>query len=101
MRACFALLLSLIATVPAGAACVDDLVKADQNFNRTRSELLKVASAVPATKCAAYRKHVASLNEVRRVFGRCDTSSAKAQNAARVNADIAEFSKQTQLNCKK
>src|SRR5882757_9891612 len=68
-------------TGAADAACRDDLVKADQNFNRTRSALQQAAAAAPAAKCVAYRRHVASLTEVRSVFARCDTSASKAANA--------------------
>src|SRR3954464_11633816 len=59
---------ALSATSPAAAACNDDLIKADQNIHRTRAELQKAASAAAPAKCAAYRKHVASLTNVRNVF---------------------------------
>jgi hypothetical protein len=52
-------------------------------------------------KCAAYRKHVASLTEVRRVFARCDTSANKAANAAQTNTTLAAFTQQMQENCRK
>jgi hypothetical protein len=103
-RPVFAGLLAVALTgvmlAPAGAACRDDLIKADQNFNRTRSELQKAATAAPAVKCAAYRRHVASLTEVRNVFARCDTSTAKAKNAGQVSATLAEFTKQARDSCK-
>ena len=85
----------------ASAACRDDLIKADQNFAQTRSELQSAASAAPAARCAAYRKHVASLTQVRNVFARCDTSGDKAKNAAQTNAALAEFNKQMRESCKK
>jgi hypothetical protein len=85
----------------AAAACRDDLVKADQNFNRTRTELQGAASAAPPVKCAAYRRHIASLNEVRTVFARCDAGSDKAKNAAQTNAALAEFTRQMRASCKK
>ena len=85
----------------AGAACRDDLVKADQNFNRTRSELQGVASAAPPVKCAAYRRHLASLKEVRTAFARCDSGADKAKNAAQTNAAIVEFTRQMRESCKK
>jgi len=91
----------LCATQPAAAACREDLVKADQNFNRTRSELQKAASAAAPAKCAAYRRHVASLTQVRTVFGRCDTGGNKAQNAAATNAALAEFTRQMNESCRK
>jgi len=90
-----------LACASACAACRDDLIKADQNFNRTRSELQGAASAAPPAKCAAYRRHVASLTEVRNVFARCDTGSGKAKNAAQTNAALAEFTKQMRESCKK
>ena len=85
--------------VPAHAACSDDLVKADQSLHRTRAELQQAATAAPAVKCAAYRRHVASLTQVRDVFTRCDTSAAKAANAGQVNASLAEFNKQMRASC--
>ena len=85
----------------ASAACRDDLIKADQNFDRTRSELQRAASAAPAAKCTAYRRHVASLTEVRKVFARCDTGGDKAKNAAQTKAALGEFTKQMRVNCKK
>ena len=78
---------------------VFDSIKADQNLNRTRSELHKATSAAAAVKCGAYRRHVASLTEVRNVFARCDTSSAKAANASQVSASLAEFNKQMRASC--
>ena len=94
-----ALLVSACAS--ASAACRDDLIKADQNFARTRTELQNAAGAAPTVKCAAYRKHVASLTEVRNVFARCDTGGDKAKNAAQTNAALSEFTKQMRASCKK
>ena len=85
----------------AFADCRDDLVKADQNFNRTRSELQKASTATPPVKCAAYRRHVASLTEVRKVFARCDSSANKEANAAQTSTTLAVFTKQMQENCRK
>ena len=96
---------SLLAAAAGGrqTACRDDLDQGGPELQpQPRSELQKAASAVPAAKCAAYRKHVASLNErAQECSARCDTSPNKAQNAARINADIAEFSKQTRSIVKK
>ena len=92
---------AIAAVTPASAACREDLIKADQNLHRTRSELQKAASAAPAAKCVAYRRHVASLTGVRTVFARCDTSTNKAQNAAATGAAIAEFTRQMQESCKR
>jgi hypothetical protein len=86
---------------PAAAACREDLIKADQNFNRTRTELQKAASAAAPVKCTAYRRHVASLTQVRSVFARCDTGSNKAQNAAATSAALGEFTRQMNESCKK
>ncbi len=94
-------LLMALACGTANAACRDDLIKADQNINRTRSALQKAAPAAPPVKCVAYRRHVASLTEVRNVFARCDTSTNKAANAAQTNAAITEFTKQMQDSCKR
>jgi hypothetical protein len=89
----------LAGALSAHADCRDDLIKVDQNFNTTRSALQKAATAAPPVKCAAYRRHVASLTEVRNVFARCDTSAGKAKNAAQTNATLAEFTKQMRANC--
>lgn len=89
------------AAQPAAAACRDELVKADQNFNRTRTDLQKAANAAAPVKCAAYRRHVASLTQVRNVFARCDTGTNKAQNAVQTNSAIAEFTRQMNESCKK
>jgi uncharacterized protein YxeA len=91
--------LSLAVVPQAAADCREDLVKADQEFARTRSALQQAAQAAPAVKCAAYRRHVASLTKVRNVFARCDTSAAKAKNAAQTNATIASFNKQMRETC--
>jgi hypothetical protein len=83
----------------AAAACVEDLVKADQDFAKTRSALLKAANAAPPVKCAAYRQHIASLTKVRNVFARCDTSAAKGKNAAKTNSEIASLNTQMRETC--
>lgn len=85
----------------ADAACRDDLIKADQNFAKTRSELQGTANAAPPVKCAAYRRHIASLAQVRNVFARCDTGTDKAKNAAQTNAALAEFTRQMRDSCRK
>ena len=94
-------LLLAVACGTASAACRDDLIKADQNFAKTRSALQSAASAAPAVKCAAYRRHVASLTEVRNVFARCDTGGNKAKNAAQTNVALGEFTKQMRESCRK
>jgi hypothetical protein len=101
MGVLLAAITALSATSPAAAACSDDLIKADQNIHRTRAELQKAASAAAPAKCAAYRKHVASLTNVRNVFAKCDTGTTKSQNAAATNAALAEFTRQMNESCKK
>lgn len=98
---CSLVMLALVAGMGAAAAqtCRDDLIKADQNFNRTRSELQKAATAAPNVKCAAYRRHVTSLTTVRNVFARCDTGSNKSQNAAQTSAALVEFTRQMRETC--
>ena len=94
----------LVAAFACGSAladCREDLVKADQHFSRTRSDLQKAASATPPVRCAAYRRHVASLTEVRTVFARCDTSANKQANAAQTKTTLVAFTKQMQESCKK
>lgn len=85
----------------ASAACRDDLVKADQDFNKTRSALQGAASAALPVRCTAYRRHVASLTQVRKVFARCDTSTNKAKNAAQTGSALTEFTRQMNETCKK
>ena len=94
-------LLAVFASGSASADCRDDLVKADQHFNRTRSDLQKAADAAPPMRCAAYRRHIASLTEVRSVFARCDTSANKQANAAQTKTTLVEFTRQMQESCKK
>jgi hypothetical protein len=94
-----AAVLAAVTVTAAQADCRNDLVKADQNFARTRSALNAAATAAPNVKCVAYRRHIASLTEVRNVFARCDTSANKAKNAAQTNAAIASFNKQARETC--
>jgi hypothetical protein len=92
-------LVVLCVAAPAQAACRDDLIKSDQDFAKTRSALQKAAEAAPAVKCAAYRRHIASLTQFRNVLSRCDTSANKAKNAEKTNADIASFNKSMREAC--
>jgi hypothetical protein len=94
-------LLAAFACGNALADCREDLVKADQHFNLTRSELQKAATATPPVRCVAYRRHIASLTEVRTVFARCDTSANKEANAAQTKTTLAVFTRQMQESCKK
>jgi hypothetical protein len=89
------------AAAAAPATCRDDLIKADQDFAKSRSALQGAAGATPAVKCAAYRRHVASLTQVRKVFARCDTGGDKAKNAAQTTTALAEFTRQMKDTCKK
>jgi hypothetical protein len=94
-------LLTAAACASANADCRSDLVKSEQNLNRTRGDLQQAATATPPVKCAAYRKHVASLTEVRNLFAHCDTGANKAANAAQTNTALAALTKQMQESCKK
>jgi len=85
----------------ASAACREDLVATSQNLQRTREGMESAAKGTAAVQCAAYRRHVASLTQVRAVFARCDTGADKAKNDAQVGATIAEVNKQVQQACKK
>ena len=49
----------------------------------------------------AYRRHVASLTQVSKVFARCDTSNNKAKNTAQTNSTLADFKRQMNDACKK
>jgi hypothetical protein len=101
MRVAFACLLLACWSAAACAACRDDLIKADQEFAKSRSALQASASAAPSVKCTAYRRHVASLAQVSKVFARCDTSTSKAKNAAQTNSALADFRRQMRDACKK
>ena len=100
-RITLACLITLCWTAGASAACRDDLVNADQDFARSRSSLNAAANAASAAKCAAYRRHVASLGQVSKVFARCDTSANKAKNAAQTKAALGDFTRQMNDACKK
>ena len=84
----------------ASAACREDLVATSQTLKRTREAMESAAGGTEAAKCAAYRRHVTSLKQVRAVFARCDTGAAKVQNAAKVGNEIATFTKQMRASCK-
>jgi len=100
-RVALACLIAIGWIAGASAACRDDLVKADQDFAKSRSSLNAAANAAPAAKCAAYRRHVASLGQVSKVFARCDTSTDKAKNAAQTKSALADFTRQMNDACKK
>ena len=100
-RVGLACLIAVAWTAGASAACRDELIKADQDFAKTRSALQASASAAPPAKCAAYRRHVASLGQVSKVFARCDTSADKAKNAAQTKSALADFTRQMNDACKK
>jgi hypothetical protein len=100
-RAALACVLAACWAAAASAACRDDLIKADQDFAKSRSALQASASAGPPVKCAAYRRHVASLTQVSKVFARCDTSANKAKNAAQTSSALADFTRQMNDACKK
>lgn len=81
----------------ASAACREDLAATAENVQRTRTDL---QGAAPAAKCAAFRKHVAALGQVKTVFARCDMGQNKAKNAGQVTASIAEVTRQMRETCK-
>jgi hypothetical protein len=100
-RVALACLIVVCSTAGASAACRDDLIKADQDFAKSRSSLNAAASAAPAVKCAAYRRYVASLGQVSKVFARCDTSANKAKNAEQTKSELTKFTRQMSDACKK
>jgi hypothetical protein len=100
-RAALACVMAACWAAGAAAACRDDLIKADQDFAKSRTSLNAAANAAPAAKCAAYRRHVASLTQVSRVFARCDTSGDKAKNAAQTKSALADFTRQMNDACRK
>ncbi|MGB9368453.1 MAG: hypothetical protein WCE79_20820 [Xanthobacteraceae bacterium] len=101
MRAALACLMAICWTAGAAAACRDDLIKADQDFSKSRSALNAAANAAAPVKCAAYRRHVASFGQVSKVFARCDTSAEKAKNATQTKSALADFTRQMNDACKK
>ena len=100
-RAALACLIAITWSAAAAAACRDDLIKADQDFAKSRTALQASANAAPPAKCAAYRRHVASLGQVSKVFARCDTSANKSANAAQTKSALADFTRQMNDACKK
>ena len=101
IRTLLGCLLVVCVTGAASAACREDLIKADQDFSKSRSALQASATAAPPAKCAAYRRHVASLSQVSKVFARCDTSTNKAKNSAQTTSALADFTRQMNEACKK
>jgi hypothetical protein len=109
MSARTALLTLLLLVGCAGAAqaqtqaqaqtCRDALVATAQDLERTRGAVEGAAAGTPA-QCAALRQHIATLNKIRAVFGRCDTGANKTKNAAQVGSSIATFTKQMRASCK-
>jgi hypothetical protein len=98
------LLLAIMLGISAGAAsaaCREDLVASSEKLKRTREGMESAANGTAAVQCTAYRRHVASLTQVRTVFARCDTSANKMKNDAQVGATIAEVNKQAQQACKR
>jgi len=91
-------ILALTVVSPARADCRADLVTVSQTVERTRAELKDAAAGA---KCAAYRRHIAALTQVRDVFIRCDTGAEKAKNAAQVRSTVADVTKQMQQSCKR
>jgi hypothetical protein len=94
-----ALLLGSAPAMTQTANCRDDLIKVDQNIQRSRNNLEKSLTGTPAVKCVALRQHVATLNVVKTVFARCDSSANKAANAKQTNGAIAELTKQVRQTC--
>jgi hypothetical protein len=101
IRAALACLIAVCSAAAASAACRDDLIKADQDFAKSRSTLQASANAAAPVKCAAYRRHVAALGQVSKVFARCDTSADKGRNAAQTKSALADFTRQMNDACKK
>ena len=96
-----AVAIAWVGALQALADCRDDLVKADQDFSKSRSALNAASNATPPVRCAAYRRHVASLAQVSKVFARCDTGSDKGKNATQTTLALADFRRQMNEVCKK
>ena len=81
-------------------ACRDDLIKADQNFHRSRANLQQAATGAPAVKCTAYPPARRVAQRGARPCSRAATPGrTRPQNAAQTNAAIAEFTKQMRETC--
>jgi hypothetical protein len=96
-----AIAIACLCASQALADCRDDLVKADQDFSKSRTALNAASNAPPPVRCAAYRRHVASLTQISKVFARCDTGSDKAKNATQTTSALADFRRQMNEVCKK
>lgn len=84
----------------ASAACREDLVASAQNLKVSRDGMESAAKGTAAAQCAAFRRHVASLTQVRSVFARCDSSADKAKNDAQVGETIAAITGKMRATCK-
>ena len=101
LRAILPAALLAASVAAAAAACRQDLVASAQTLQRSREAMEGAAKGNATAQCDAYRRHVASLKQVRTVFARCDTGANKAKNDAQVGATIAAVTQKAQLACKK
>jgi len=92
-------LFALSATVASAADCRADLVASQQSLERTRAGIQSPGPS-DAQRCAAYRRHHASLVHVREVFSRCDTGAQKTERAAQLTASINDFRAKMPPGCR-
>ena len=84
----------------AMADCRGDLVASQQALQATMAAVTQADQGPEAARCPAYRRHHAALMKVREVFGRCDTGTKKAANAAALDGKISDFRRQAPKSCK-
>ena len=84
----------------AKADCRGDLVASQQALQTTTAGVAQADQGPEPARCPAYRRHYAALMKVREVFGRCDTGTKKAANAAALDGKINDFRRQAPKSCK-
>ena len=95
-----AAMLIIAGASPAAADCASELTASQQSLERTRAAVAATATGSDAQKCAAQRRHYATLVKVREVFSRCDTGAQKGTNAAQLTATIDDFKVKMPRGCR-
>ena len=95
-----AVIAALLSPGAAMADCRGDLVASQQALQATTAGVAQADQGPEAARCPAYRSHYAALMKVREVFGRCDTGTKKAANAAALDGKINDFRRQAPKSCR-
>jgi hypothetical protein len=90
----------LLGSGAAMADCRGDLVASQQALQTTTAGVAQADQGPEPARCPAYRQHYAALMKVREVFGRCDTGTKKAANAAALDGKINDFRRQAPKSCR-